>query len=134
VVTVHRTATADASASHAVNELREEIAAAGPGRAHLLRKRLADLERDALRQLERDAVEQVLHALREVAENVYTEPLPHELAERPLLRASVLVRRDDEPHFVRVAEALGSGWYEVQLTGPWPAYRFSGLEHAAAAS
>jgi hypothetical protein len=132
VVTVHPTEAPDVGGSEPVQHLRQEMAAAGPGRAHLLRKRLADVERDAARLLELQASEDVLTVLRGTAHDVFVEPLPTDVVERPLLRASVLVRRPDEERLVKVVEGLQSEWLSVVLTGPWPPYRFGGLEHAAA--
>jgi hypothetical protein len=120
-----------ANASTAVQRAREEIAVSQPGRAHLLRRRLAELERDEARRLQFEAAAQVLDALKSVAKDVYTEPLPSESVERPLLRASVLVRRQDEPSFLDTVDRLRQIWpeptYRLILTGPWPPYRFGGL-------
>jgi gas vesicle protein GvpL/GvpF len=135
VVALHQLREPDAEyvvqASPALQSLASEIETSTPGRAHLLRRRLAELERDETRRLRADAAEQVLASLREVAADVYVEPLPSDTVERPLLRASVLVGRDDETRFVDVVDALRSRWpeplYRVSLTGPWPAYRFGGL-------
>jgi len=135
VVAVHRVAEPDTAGVERVRQLADEIAGAAPGRAHLLRKRLAEVEREAARQVEQEAVEHVLATLRPVAVDVFIEPLPTDTVERPLLRASVLVARSDEGRFVGAVESLHTRWYQVLLTGPWPAYRFAGLieEHAATA-
>jgi hypothetical protein len=121
-----------AVASQSIQDLREQIASSAPGRAHLLRQRLSQMERDVARRLEAEAAGQVLNALRGVAADVYTEPLPTDNVERPLLRASVLVRREDEDRFVGEIERQRALWpepgFRVLLTGPWPPYRFAGLE------
>ncbi len=134
VVAVHRTAAPDANSSTHVQELKKEIEVAPPGRAHLLRKRLTEVEREATRELEHDAAQRILDVLQRVAADVYVEPLPSEVAERPLLRASVLVPRTDEGAFIKQVERLSDQWLQVQLTGPWPAYRFGGLRHEHAAA
>jgi hypothetical protein len=134
VVTVHRTGEPDPTSAAPVQAMRAEIEQATPGRAHLLRKRLADLERDEARRMQGQAADDVLESLREQARDIFVEPLPQETAERPLLRASILVRKVDEARFVKLVEGLQTYWYTVMLTGPWPAYRFGGLEHAAAAA
>jgi hypothetical protein len=63
---------------------------------------------------------------------VYTEPLPTETVERPLLRASVLIRRQTETQFLDAVERLRARWpeptYRLLVTGPWPPYRFGGLK------
>jgi hypothetical protein len=121
-----------ASGSPAVQSARAEIAATSPGRAHLMRRRLAELERDEARRLEFEAAAQVLDALKRVARDVYPEPLPTDVVERPLLRASVLVPRQDEPAFLDQVDRLRQTWaeptYRLLLTGPWPPYRFGGLD------
>jgi hypothetical protein len=117
--------------SQAIQALRGEIESASPGRAHLLRRRLAELQRDEARRLQGEAAEDVLAALRQVTDAVYPEPLPQDTVERPLLRASVLVRREAESGFLDAIERLREQWpeptYRLLLTGPWPPYRFGGL-------
>ena len=138
VVALHQlqpaNAEAVAQASPALQSLTAEIETSTPGRAHLLRRRLAELERDEARRLQADAAEQVLASLRDVAADVYPEPLPSDTVEKPLLRASVLVNQADEARFVDLVDSLRARWpeptYRVLLTGPWPAYRFGGLNGA----
>ena len=132
VVAVHRTGPPDISFSGPLRALQAEIDAATPWRAHLLRRRFAELERDETRRLEAESVDAVLAALRARAEDVYVEPLPTDAVDRPLLRASVLVQRSDDERFVDLVDALQSDSLRVLVTGPWPPYRFGGLEHAAA--
>jgi hypothetical protein len=83
------------------------------------------------RRLRSEAVSSVLEALARVAEDVYREPVPSDGVERPLLRASVLVRRNSEAQFVGEMDRLRRRWleptYRLLLTGPWPTYRFAGL-------
>jgi hypothetical protein len=132
VVAVHRVGEPDTSASPAVQAMHAEIGAAAPGRAHLLKRRLAEVERDELRRLELETIGSVLSELRAVADDVFSEPLPADAVERPLLRASVLLRHADESRFLDLVDRLGSPGLRLLLTGPWPPYRFGGLEHAAA--
>jgi hypothetical protein len=135
VVALHQLQPADAEAvahaSPALQSLMAEIETSAPGRAHLLRRRLAELERDEARRLQADAAEQLLASLRAVAADVFAEPLPSDTVEKPLLRASVLVGRADEARFIDLVDGLRRTWpepiYRVLLTGPWPAYRFGGL-------
>jgi Gas vesicle synthesis protein GvpL/GvpF len=133
VVTVHATAAPDTVQVETVQRMQQQIAEASPGRAHLLRRQLADVEKQAARQLEADAVNTVTEALRGAAQEAFAEPMPNvQTADRTLLRMSVLVRRSDEEQFVRVVEGLQSDWLSVVLTGPWAPYRFGGLEHVPA--
>jgi hypothetical protein len=132
VVAVHRAEHAATFTTPALDALQAQIDAASPGRAHLLKRRYAQLERDELRRVELETVDNVLEALRGVADDVYVEPLPAEVVDRPLLRASVLVPRSVEARFVDLIDTLVGSTYRVLVTGPWPPYRFGGLEHAAA--
>jgi hypothetical protein len=121
-----------AASSAALQALRTEIASSTPGRAHLLRRHVAELERDEARRLQAEAAEQLFAQLKDLARAVYQEPLPTDAAERPLLRASLLVPIADEPGFLEQIERLRQRWaeptYRLHLTGPWPPYRFGGLE------
>jgi hypothetical protein len=131
VVALHLLKAPDVDNDTSIVAARREIEATSPGRAHLLRQRMAGLERDAARRLQADASEAVLASLRHNAADVFTEPLATNTVERPLLRASVLVRRENEARFLDDVERLRSRWaeptYRLLLTGPWPPYRFGGL-------
>ena len=132
VVAVQRVGPPDLGASAPLRALRAEIDAATPGRAHLLRRRLVELERDETRRLEAESVDGALATLGAVSDEVFVEPLPSDVVDRPLVRVSVLVRRSEEDRFVDAVDALQSGSLRMLVTGPWPPYRFGGLEHAAA--
>jgi Gas vesicle synthesis protein GvpL/GvpF len=125
-----------AAASSAVQALRAEVEASSPGRAHLLRRQLAELERVEARRLQAETATAVLERLRSVATDTYQESLPADAAERPLLRASVLVPRADEARFLDTVHDLRERWpeptYRVLVTGPWPPYRFAGLDRCRA--
>ena len=124
-----------ATDSPQVQSLRQQIEASPPGRAHLLRRQLSTLERDEARRIQGEAGAQILASLRSAAVDVFQEPLPSDAVERPLLRASVLVRRDAEAIFMDEVEHLRERWpepaYRLLLTGPWPPYRFAGLQRDA---
>jgi len=117
--------------SPAVQALRAEVERSSPGRAHLLRRQLAILERDEAKRVQAEAGGLVVDALRAVVVDVFREPLPGDAVERPLLRASLLVRRDAEAEFLDEVDRLRGRWpeptYRLLLTGPWPPYRFGGL-------
>jgi hypothetical protein len=139
VVALHLLREADpqevAAASPKVQSLREQIDASSPGRAHLLRRQLATLERDEARRLQSETATQLIDALRVIAVDVFREPLPTDTVERPLLRASLLVRKNAEAEFLDQIDHLRQRWaeptYRLLLTGPWPPYRFAGLERDA---
>lgn len=137
VVTLHLLREPDpedvAAASPLIQNLRSKIASSAPGRAHLMRQQLQTLERDESKRVQGEAASSVIHALRRVAADVYREPLPTDIpvGERPLVRASVLVRRDAEPEFMSEVNRLQKRWpeptFRLLLTGPWPPYRFGGM-------
>jgi Gas vesicle synthesis protein GvpL/GvpF len=135
VVALHILQDPDVNEAAAVRALQSQIASSTPGRAHLLRQRLATLERDEARRIETEVASDALSALHEIAKEVYQEPLPTDAVERPLVRASVLVRRDAETPFMDEVERLRARWpeptYRLLLTGPWPPYRFAGLQREA---
>jgi hypothetical protein len=114
----------------AIQAARAQIESSSPGRAHLLRRAMAELERAEARRLQLEAADSVLGSLRVAAVDVYLEPLPTDVVERPLLRASVLVQRSGESRFLEEVERLQARWpeptYRLLLTGPWPPYRFGG--------
>jgi hypothetical protein len=72
-----------------------------------------------------------------VADAVFAEPLPAEAAERPLWRGSLLVQRAREPGLLTALDQLRSQLeprgYSLLLTGPWPPYRFGGLDPSSQA-
>ena len=131
VVALHLLRAPEVDTSPSVQALRGEIESSNPGRAHLLRQRLATLKRDEAKRVQVEAATEVLESLKTVARNVYAEPLPSDTVERPLLRASVLVARQDESRFMDEVDRMRSRWqeptYRLLLTGPWPAYRFGGI-------
>jgi hypothetical protein len=138
VVAMHQLREPDAedvvAASPRLRSLREQLAASPPGRSHLLRRQIVSMTRDESRRIRAQAVNSVLDTLDRVAVDVYKEPMPSDTVERPLLRASVLVRRDAEAGFVDELDRLRRRWpeptYRLLLTGPWPAYRFGGLPNS----
>jgi hypothetical protein len=139
VVTLHLVSEPDPEAvaerSPAIRAARAEIAAANPGRAHLLRRGLAELEREEARREQAEAADNVLASLRTVSRGVFQEPLPTDAVERPLVRASLLVARASEEAFLadleRLRQRFAEPTYRLVLTGPWPPYRFGGLETEA---
>src|SRR5262249_34936009 len=97
-------------------------------------RQLANLERDESKRIQAESAGHVVEALRTVAVDVFKEPLPTDSVERPLLRASVLVRREAAGLFMDRVDEVRRRWpeptYRLLLTGPWPAYRFGGLPPA----
>jgi hypothetical protein len=135
VVAVHREPIAAlAYVDESVPEVRrllDESAVATPGRAYLLRRRLEELRANAAFAVDAEVVGELMRTLEQHAEDIYREPVPDDAAEAPIARASVLVPRNVEQPFARNVEQLSqtcaSRGYVLELTGPWPPYRFSGL-------
>jgi hypothetical protein len=133
VVAVYRRAPLDQAQlgvqSDAVQALRAEIAAASAGRAHLLRRRVAELEATERKRLDADAADAFLAEAASLADGLFVEPIPMQAVERPLVRATLLV-----PHGVgeRTLPQLAERWqnqgFEVSVTGPTPPYRFTALD------
>lgn len=135
VLAVHRdaeAALASLDASPRLRGLLAEVQTAPPGRAHLLKRRLAEARQAELRRADAEVEARLSTALGEVADAVFSEPLPAEAAERPMWRGSLLVGRAREADLVQALDGLRqeleSRGYSLVLTGPWPAYRFGGLE------
>jgi hypothetical protein len=131
---------AAAAQSEAVWRLEAERAASPPGRAYLLARRLADLRREEVRRLEAEAVEAFSALAGRVAERVHAEPVAAEAAlaggsGRVVARLSLLVPRSDggalQAGFEPFTREWGPRGFAVELTGPWPPYRFGGLQLAA---
>jgi hypothetical protein len=135
VLAVHRddeAAKSSVQASPSLRSLEAEVQSASPGRAHLLKRRLAEARHEELRRGDADVEARLSSALGRVADAVFTEPLPAEAGERPMWRGSLLVERAREADLLKVLaslqEELEPRGYRLLLTGPWPPYRFGGLE------
>ena len=120
--------------------LQAEIAAAPPGRAFLLRRRVEDVRRAALARMDQSAAQAAIAGLAQLVERVYAEPILRNTPDAPLARASLLVRRPNEAELVEQVADLARRWdergYLLRLTGPWPPYRFGSTspEEAGAAA
>lgn len=122
--------------SAAVRAVLSEIAGGPPGRAYLLQRRLAALRRQALRERAEHVVQAALAGLAPLIVQSYPEPVIESAGDGMLARLSVLVARTDEEQWRATVERQSAQWqpegYAVVTTGPWPAYRFSGLTGATA--
>jgi hypothetical protein len=119
-----------ATVDPAIRRLRDEHAAARPGRAYFLEQQLRDAvtaaTEQALLALAQQAFDRlVVHAVTWQVSPV--GPLPDAGAEVEILRASFLVSRDDADWFmeeVRGAAGIGEG-LRAECSGPWPPYSFA---------
>ena len=109
--------------------MERELADAEPGRRYLLeRKRESRLKEETVRTARRLARE-TLEAARAHCVDVREMAPPRAATEIPVvLRAALLVRREDEnalrESLTERGRALHDVGVEVELTGPWAAYRF----------
>jgi len=121
----------------AIGRLREEYAAARPGRAYFLERQLRDeLEaatRQALVTLAQSAFDRVVGSALAGQVNP-VGPVADAAGEVEILRAAFLVARDGAEHFdaeVRSAADASEG-LRCECSGPWPPYSFA-IGHAEAA-
>ncbi len=110
--------------------LAEEAAAAAPGRGYLLRKKREQMLGDELRAVGAEAARESFAALRDHAAEAALLPLPPGAEGRSLvLNAAFLVAEDGFPAFQRevteVAHRRSEDGFELEFTGPWPAYHFA---------
>jgi hypothetical protein len=152
VITVRRD-TPRASAAleageNAFGRLQAEIAAAGPGRRYLLERQLGDARRRALLETDASALSDVTTALTPLSRRQFQEPVVDTSATlaagaqaepaplQAIGRLSLLVSRDVEAKLTATVADLDARWsergYRVEYTGPWPPYRFSGLQERRA--
>jgi hypothetical protein len=112
-----------------IQEIREQMAQAAPGRGYLLKRRLENARKEQMFAQDSEATGTALQALGEHATRTFREPMPEDTAEAPLARVTLLVRRSDEPRLRERAARLADFWeprgYAMNLSGPWPPYRFA---------
>lgn len=120
------------SASEALRTLRDEIGRAAPGRAYLMTRQLDETQRRELRATDAEAVAAATSALEGGGATLFREPLVEEAGAGMLARYSALAPREGQAALERAAAAFAAGWsargYALELTGPWPAYRFATVD------
>jgi len=120
------------SGSEALRALKAEIAAAPPGRGYLIAKQLDETQRQELRVTDAGAIAAAAEAFERAGTRLFREPLVEDAGGGMLARFSVLAGRASAPALERIAAAFGTAWgprgYALELSGPWPAYRFSTVE------
>lgn len=111
-----------------LRDLTNEIAAAAPGKAFLLRKKLDEERRRASHEAEQSVVAEIEQAvLAKLACETLAETREHRDGAFPQI--NVLVNRDEEATLQELRDDLSSR-YEAEgvtlaLTGPWPPYTFA---------
>ena len=131
VVTVARDADAPVDDAD-VRALDAEIAASPPGRAFLLDKQRDTTLSRSIQRRDGEAAAAAMAGLDAIAERTYREPVGTGGTDTVALRASILVAREREPALVKalgdLESELGVRGYRVRASGPWPAYRFGGMQ------
>jgi hypothetical protein len=108
--------------------LQDDIAAATPGKAFLLRKKLDDEKKRASRDAEQQVVSEIE---RRVLEKLVCETVSESRERRDgaFPQINVLVNRDEESLLQELHEELGRTYEQegvtLALTGPWPPYTFA---------
>jgi len=120
------------SASETLRALRAQVDAAPPGRAYLMASRLDETKRQELRATDGAAIAAASQVLEDAGARLYREPLVEDAGGDMLARLSVLATRDGGSLLESVAAAYAATWnargYRLELSGPWPAYRFSTVD------
>jgi len=119
------------SQSRDLRALRDEIGAAAPGRAYLLARQLGDTQRQELRAADAEAVSAVVAALEATGASLFREPLVEDAGGGMIARYTILAGRAAGPTLERTRAGVTTNWdergYTLELTGPWPAYRFASV-------
>lgn len=109
--------------------LREEIAAAPPGRGYLLTRRLGETIRVELRRWDGAADARAGALLAAAGARLYREPLIENAGAGAVGRFSALVAAPGGDRLPAATAELTAEWglrgYALELSGPWPAYRFA---------
>ncbi|HEX8853146.1 MAG TPA: GvpL/GvpF family gas vesicle protein, partial [Pyrinomonadaceae bacterium] len=124
------------TASPRLREMSEQAAAASPGQAYLLRKKIDALRTDEARAATKRVAAEIESELSEASGEmgVRLRMLKDEADEHGELaaRLAFLVRREGFQDFRAAAERLAARHdalgFRIELTGPWPAYNFVGLK------
>jgi hypothetical protein len=112
--------------------LERDLAAARPGRAYFLQRKLADARgiagERALNTLAQNAFDH-LAACALAAQISAARRRTATVNREEILRAAFLVARDDSERFLQSAASLSSSeeGVEVETTGPWPPYSFAAI-------
>ena len=121
-----------ATLSERLREMESEAAAAPPGRAYLLRKKVDALRDEEARAETRRAASTIESELAKTCDGAARlRVIKDEAGEQGELvtRLAFLVRREGFDDFRAAAERLAERYtplgFRFELTGPWPAYNFA---------
>jgi hypothetical protein len=121
-----------ATLSERLREMEAEAAAAPPGRAYLLRKKVDALRDEEARAETRRAASTIESELAKTCDGAARlRVIKDEAGEQGELvtRLAFLIRREGFDDFRAAAERLAERYtplgFRFELTGPWPAYNFA---------
>lgn len=121
------------SVSPVLRDLAQRAAQASPGESYLIQKKIDALRVDEARNASNRIVEEVEKELREHSDDAKRlRVLKVEATEHGELKAkfAVLVKKSEFDRFRDAAERLAqehqNAGVRLELTGPWPAYNFTG--------
>jgi hypothetical protein len=121
-----------ASGSEALRALKAEIAAAPPGRGFLIAKQLNETQRQELRVTDAGVIAAAVEAFERADMRLFREPLVEDAGGGMLARFSVLAGRASGQALAGIGDRFDNTWgprgYTLELSGPWPAYRFSTVD------
>lgn len=110
--------------------ISEQIEAAGPGKAFLLQKKLAEERKAASRQAEQQVVAEIERA---VLEKLACETVAESREQRDgaFPQINVLLNRDEEAVLTELHQELADRYapdgITLSITGPWPPYTFASV-------
>lgn len=117
----------------ALQQIKDELAAASPGRAYLLKRKLADqladAEEQALADLARTSYERLERYTLVGQRSSRPQQPAEETRERAVLSATFLVQRASSDQFLAEVQRLGTEQEGLRCaySGPWPPYSFARL-------
>ncbi len=125
--------------SEQVRRLDEQLAAAGPGRAYLLRKTRERVVESEAERLLGKWLDSIIEPLRCVSAAMQTDPLPSDPTsarsadgEKLVLKAAFLVDQVRVADFLRLGEEQAARFAErgvrLERSGPWAAYSFARID------
>jgi len=118
--------------SEPLRSLRSDIEAAPPGRGYLLARQLDETKRTELRAADAAAIGDATEAFERAGLRLFREPLVEDAGGGMLARFSVLAGRDAAGSLDGIRAGYAERWdargYALELSGPWPAYRFSTVD------
>jgi hypothetical protein len=116
-----------------LQRLKDELAAASPGRAYLLKRKLADemvaITEEALNGLARTSYERLARFAVAGRSNPRSQRATGKAGEQEIFHASFLVQRANLAPFLEEVQRLGEEQegLRCEYSGPWPPYSFAEL-------